>query len=193
MLTLVTGGGASGKSGWAEAEAVRLAGGGPLFYLATLSPDGPGNDVIIARHRERRKGKGFVTVEASRDIDRIPALMQAENATVLLECLSNLLADEMFGGTGDGGSTFAEPDQGRGGSAAENVLREVLSLSRQVKHLVVVSNLIFSDGIVYEKETADYIRSLGLVNASAAAYADRVFEIVCGCPVCLKGKTDASS
>lgn len=191
MLTLVLGGGASGKSGWAETEAVRLSNGGPLYYLATLSPEGPGNDVIIARHRRRRNGKGFQTIEVSRDIDRIPVLTDHPEATVLLECLSNLLANEMFGGTGNQGD-------GGGGSAAdghdaERTVREVLALSEKVKNLVVVSNLIFSDGISYEKETAEYIRNLGEVNAAVLNASDRAVEVVYTCPLFLKGNENASA
>jgi len=168
------GGSASGKSGWAEAEAVRLAGTGPLCYLATLSPDGPGNDTIIRNHRRRREGKGFVTVEAERNIDRLK-LPEPGKTTVLLECLSSLLANEMFGGT-----------DCKGVKAPEKVISEVLSLSGRVRHLVIVSDLIFSDGISYEKETAAYIRNLGTVNAAILKESDRAAEIVCTCPVYLK-------
>lgn len=174
MIVLVMGGSASGKSEWAETEAVKLAQNGPLCYLATLSPDGPGNDTIIRGHRKRREGKGFVTVEAERNIDRLQ-LREPEKTTVLLECLSNLLANEMFGGT-----------ERESVPVPEKVIGEVLSLSGKVKHLVIVSDLIFSDGISYEKETAEYMRNLGTVNAAILKEADRAAEIVCTCPVYLK-------
>lgn len=186
MLLLVMGGGASGKSGWAETEAVRLAGGGPIYYLATLDPDGPGNDAIIRNHRKRRDGKGFITIEAGSDIDRLPFAENAADATVLLECLSNLLANEMFGGTGSGDSFFTESSRERNIGVPEKTVREVIALSRRVKNLVVVTNLVFSDGITYEKETADYIRNLGTVNTAVLNAADRAVEIVYTCPVELK-------
>jgi adenosylcobinamide kinase/adenosylcobinamide-phosphate guanylyltransferase len=174
MMVLVLGGSASGKSGWAETEAVKLARNGPLCYLATLSPDGPGNDTIIRNHRKHREGKGFFTVEAERNIDRLK-LREPEKTTVLLECLSDLLANEMFG------------DKDREcGSVPEKVIEEVLSLSGKVKNLVIVSDLIFSDGISYEKETTEYMRNLGTVNAAILKEADRAAEIVCTCPVYLK-------
>ena len=36
MLMVITGGSGSGKSEFAEKQAVRLAKGGPLYYLATM-------------------------------------------------------------------------------------------------------------------------------------------------------------
>jgi len=184
MLVLVMGGSASGKSAFAEAEAVNLSENGPLYYLATLDPGGPGNDSIIENHRRRREGKGFMTIEAGRNLDRLE-LWHADSATVLLECLSGLLANEMF--------FRREPEAEALDHGTENeihvtekTVREVLALSGKVKHLIVVSDLIFSDGITYEKETADYIRSLGIVNTAILKAADRAAEIVCTCPVCLK-------
>ena len=63
----------------------------------------------------------------------------------LLECMSNLLANEMFGtGEEDTAETADE----------EEIIREieegVENLASQTDHLVIVTNEIFSDGIKYQ-------------------------------------------
>ena len=40
-----------------------------------------------------------------------------------------------------------------------------------------------------EMSARAYIRSLGRINARVAAMADRVYELVAGIPICLKGET----
>ena len=52
---------------------------------------------------------------------------------------------------------------------------------------MVVTNELFSDGVTYDKETADYLSALARLNVAVAAEADRVYEVVCGIPVCWKG------
>lgn len=183
MLILAVGGSASGKSHFAESTAVSLADGGPLYYLATLDSSGAGCEEIIRRHLEKREGKGFVTVEAPRDIDRIPIFQDASSATVLLECVPNLLANEMFG--------RYDKDAGTGLFSCkpeDMVLREILALAENVKNLVAVSGLIFSSGDSYEQETRQYIESLGHIHTELLARADVAVEIVSGSPVYLKGE-----
>ena len=94
MITLVTGGTKCGKSGYAERILERFE--GQKYYIATMNPVGDDAEEIIARHVEMRCGKNYVTVERLRDIGdtEIP-----EGSGVLLECVGNLCANEMFVGT----------------------------------------------------------------------------------------------
>ncbi|MBQ2568401.1 MAG: bifunctional adenosylcobinamide kinase/adenosylcobinamide-phosphate guanylyltransferase, partial [Clostridia bacterium] len=66
MTTLVIGGAASGKSEYAErlAETAHAAGREtPLWYIATMAaPDDESRD-RVRKHRDRRAGKGYETVE----------------------------------------------------------------------------------------------------------------------------------
>ena len=140
MLTLVTGGAGSGKS--AFAESLVTGQGSPRFYIATMEPYGPESRARIVRHRSLREGKGFITIEKSlslADIDLPP------EAHVLLEDLSNLLANEMFS-PGGGGAAAAEEG--------------VLSLCGRCKDLTVVTNEVFSGGAEYEGDTLSYIKEL---------------------------------
>jgi adenosyl cobinamide kinase/adenosyl cobinamide phosphate guanylyltransferase len=92
VIALITGGSGCGKSTWAEGLAVRL--GGRRYYLATMPVVDGECEARVARHQAQRAGKGFETIERAVDIGGAPV---APGATVLLECLPTLMANEMFG------------------------------------------------------------------------------------------------
>ena len=71
---------------------------------------------------------------------------------------------------------------------SDRLVQEVLSLMAKCRHLVVVTNEVFSDGIIYDPETESYIRILAEVNRRLAEAADSVTEVVCGLPYILKEK-----
>lgn len=172
MLMMVTGGSASGKSEYAEQIAVRLD-AGERIYLATMRSFDAECEARIAKHRAARAGRGFVTVERYTGLaeEKIPA-----GAVVLLECLSNIVANELFDETG------------AGENAVQAVLSGIDSLCRQAAHLIVVTNEVFSDGEGYDPVTLHYIDLLGEINRKLAARADRVVEVVYSIPVVLKGE-----
>lgn len=169
MLILVSGGSASGKSKFAEDLAVQ--GSTPKIYLATMKIWDSESVERVERHRLMRTGKGFSTLEYPENLvaARVPG-----GSTVLLEDLSNLCANEWFGATGPAG-------------AFERVLQGIHALSQKAARLVVVTNELFSDGIAYDKETAEYLSCLARLNCALAAKADAVWEVVCGIPLCRKG------
>lgn len=173
MLVVVTGGAASGKSAHAERLLVDAA-PGPRCYLATMEPFGADAAFRIDRHRALRAGKGFDTLERYTDLAglRLPKPYDG----VLLECVSNLLANELFAPAGAGAD-----------GAAAAVLDGIGALARQCRTLVVVTNEIFSDGLPYDADTLRYIRLLGGINQALCARADRVYESVCGILCTRKG------
>lgn len=63
------------------------------IYIATMYPFDEESRKRVQRHRKMRQGKGFETVECYTGLDKIRL---PENCTVLLECMSNLVANEMF-------------------------------------------------------------------------------------------------
>ena len=63
MMVVVTGASGSGKSEYAEGVAVKLAGKGDLYYLATMRVYGEEGVRRVERHRKLRAGKGFQTAE----------------------------------------------------------------------------------------------------------------------------------
>ena len=170
-MHLITGRSGSGKSAYAEAQ-ILVLNGECRVYLATMYPYDEESRQRIARHRKMRAEKNFTTVECYRDLEKteIP-----EHADVLLECMSNLTANEMFW------------PEGAGSDTEEQILRGVEWLRRKARNLVIVSNEIFSDGCEYDSGTKEYQRTLGKINCRLAELADRVTEVVYGIPLEVKG------
>lgn len=172
MMTLVIGGAASGKSEFAEGLVLN-AGNLPRYYIATMQPFDDECRARIRRHREMRAKKQFTTVECFVNLEQVTL---PEKGVVLLECMSNLAANELY-----------SPD-GAGDDAVESIQRGIGHLKSQCKELVIVSNEVFSGGSNYEGDTLRYLRVLAEVNRMLAKEADTVYEVVCGVPVCHKGK-----
>lgn len=186
MITLITGGSGSGKSSYAEEYIGLYSGECQKYYLATMQVFDEEGRAKVERHRSLRSGKGFITVEQPTDIDRAAEKMkqcttERGGRTALLECMSNLVANEMFSGE--------TPKLWE--SVADKVVREVERLSRKVRHLVIVTNNVFEDGVVYDETTMEYMRAFGAVNERLAELADVVVEVVVGIGLVLKdGKNE---
>ena len=116
----------------------------------------------------------------------IARVIQECHPAVLLECLSNLTANEMFCGRKKNDTTGKETFVIRH-EVAQKISDEIIRLSEHAEYLVVVTNEVFSDGLPYEGETPEYIRELGRVNRFLAQKADGVVEVVYGIPVWHKG------
>lgn len=175
MMALVIGGSGSGKSAYAEELACTLAEREDTakYYLAAMQIYDEEGARKAERHRALRKGKGFLTIEQPVRIESALDKMETGGRTVLLECISNLTANEMFPGT-----QTREKEE-----TAELILHGIARLRRNTTHLVVVSNNVFEDGIVYDPSTMDYLDVMGKINRQLAAWADRVVEVVAGIPV----------
>lgn len=170
MITLVTGGSKNGKSH--IAESIAAAGDGPRIYIATMEPFGAEAQAAIKRHRQMRAGKGFLTIEQYTNIQE---LVVPNGSSVLLECIGNLCANEMFS------SGEIKED------VAVKLIKGITQLASYCRQLVIVTSQVGDDGIRYPKETMAYIRQMGRINAALAAMADRVIEAVYGIPVVIKG------
>ncbi|MBO6231064.1 MAG: bifunctional adenosylcobinamide kinase/adenosylcobinamide-phosphate guanylyltransferase [Ruminiclostridium sp.] len=169
MTTLITGGAKCGKSRLAEEL---LEGFGNKIYIATMQPYGEEAHAAIERHRRIRAGKGFETIEKYTDIDETEL---PRDCSILLECMANLCANEMFRY-----DVINDP--------TERIMRGIMHLQNCSRELVIVTNNVGSDGIIYSPETEKYIEVMGRVNALTADIADNVAECVYGVPVVLKGK-----
>ena len=74
-----------------------------LYYIATMVPYGKETEQKILRHRQMRNGKGFETLECFTDLKKMVqtepgfrADAAEEGICVLLECMSNLTANELY-------------------------------------------------------------------------------------------------
>ena len=94
----------------------------------------------------------------------------ASRAVFLLEDLTNLYANEVYG-------TSGHPHE---------IVAPLLELTQQVGALIIVANELYSDGITYAPETDRFLRDLAGLAAALSAAADQVTEVVYGIPVQLK-------
>ena len=170
MLELVTGGSGSGKSAYAESricEYNRQA-PKPLFYIATMFPYGEETEKKIERHRILRKGKGFETLEWYTGLKQHLEDGSLKGADVLLECMSNLVANEMY------------MESGAGCHADQAILEGIQELNQQCSNLVIVTNEVFSESVPDSPEMKEYKRILGKINREIATMADQVTEVIYG-------------
>ncbi|NLG02300.1 MAG: bifunctional adenosylcobinamide kinase/adenosylcobinamide-phosphate guanylyltransferase [Clostridia bacterium] len=172
MMMLITGAASSGKSEYAEEVMVKLN-TGKKYYLATMHAYDDDGRERVKRHLERRMGKGFTTIE---QYTQIGSLELVSDSSVLLECLPNLLANEMY------------DLNGAKGHSVEQIFSDIRALSERTKNMVIVSNDVFSDGVSYDEFSRNYIENLGILQQKIGAYADYVVESVVGIPVYLKGE-----
>ena len=200
MITLIIGGSGSGKSAYAEDYVLAAAADLPKYYIATMQVYDAEGERKVERHRRLRAGKGFVTIEQPTDIGKAGIKIagnawneqekgdihevdgmdapneEKQGGVALLECMSNLVANEMFSG-----EQMPETD-----AVVRRVTEGIEALAKQLAHLVIVSNNVFEDGIAYDASTLRYIEALGRINTRLADLADHVLEVVVGIPVTVK-------
>lgn len=180
MMILVIGGSGSGKSSYAEDLVLALSKKQNLrkYYIAAMQVSDSEARKKVENHRRMRSGKGFFTVEQQTDVDKALEKMETGGRIALVECISNLAANEMF--SGEVPQTAEQ--------VAGKIIKEMKALKAGLTHLVIVSNNLFEDGSVYDEATMEYIRAMGRVNRQLADMADRVEEVAAGIPIAIKGE-----
>ncbi len=168
MVALITGGSGSGKSEFAENLAVKLKGSYEAVYIATMYPYGEETLQKIQRHKEMRAGKGFETLECFYGLQDIAVPLQS---TVLLECMSNLLANELY------------MEEGAKENAVTYIMDGILRLAQQAENLIIVSNEVFGDIANPDPEMVNYIQQLGVINQEIGKMADVICEVVYSIPI----------
>lgn len=172
MITLVTGASSSGKSHIAETIAVNQRCEN-LYYIATMHTWDKEAELKVIRHQKMRADKGFVTIEKYVDIASITLL---SHSTLLIECMSNLLANEMY------------DDDGAKELAHTKIIEDISYLNKIAENIIIVTNEIFSDGNKYDEWCTEYITKLGYINCELGKVSDVVIESVVGIPIYYKGE-----
>lgn len=173
MITLVLGGSGSGKSEFAE-DYVVGKGSLPRYYIATMVPMDEECEKKVLRHRDMRKEKQFQTVER---YTHVGDLSFEEEGIILLDCMSNLLANELY------------RKEGRNKNTAHIIVSDLVTLASKAKELVIVSNDVFCEGKEYDAFTMQYLDCFASVHRELAKVADQVVEVVYGIPIYEKGGT----
>ena len=159
MFTFIKGKHGSGKSDMAERYVMELSPEAPKIYLATMTVCDEDGYERIKKHRAMREGRGFETIERPLGIGNVSL---PEHANVLLEDVSNLLANELF---------MAE------GGGYEAAYDGVIALSGRCENLTVVA---LDPGEIlpeHDDETADYIEAINRINVALALVADKVIVV----------------
>jgi adenosylcobinamide kinase/adenosylcobinamide-phosphate guanylyltransferase len=162
----VLGGARSGKSRYAESLVTALP--PPWLYVATAEAGDSEMVARVAAHQARR-GPSWTTIETPRNVAE--TLGTHADTPTLVDCLTLWLSNVMLADA----DVDAEIEQLDG------------ALARAAAPIVLVANEV-GFGIVPDSALGRRFRDLqGLLNQRMAARVDRVFLVVAGLPLTLKG------
>ena len=166
MVVLVVGTPDSGKSECAERLICELAGDNPKFYIATMEPFGEEGAERVKKHRAMREGRRFETIECTHNITSlIPKLEDIVNPNCLLECMSNLIGNEMY-----------LPENGAKSDTElqDYIVNSVKQLCETARNTVIVTNE-FAMEDSFDDETIRYVGMICEINEKLRAFADQVY------------------
>lgn len=203
-MILVLGENDSGKSRFAERIAVHE--GEERIYLATMICATKENEERIQKHIRQRENAHFMTIESPYSVSDSPV---SENSVVLLEDVSNLLANVMFGSGNLTENNFCEEcfaeidfqkDDFAGNDLQKNgieqtaityvyrkVFDDILRLKGKCKTLIAVSISGLEPEDTYDDETNHYINSLNTLNEMLLEQSEVGIAMDCQKPHFLKG------
>lgn len=182
----------------------------PLYYVATMEPTDEEDENRIKRHVQDRAGWGFTTIEEPQklvnvfDARDIGFMAEADNAdnvyntddadnsdnadnannldikcmgkphvnpkgVFLVDSLTALLGNNMFKKNGS-----MKLD------CFDEVRDDIYSFSTIASNIVMVSDSIGCDGIIFDQITEAYRKSLARLEREIASYYDRVTEVSVG-------------
>lgn len=206
MKILISGGAKNGKSMYAQkiAKAMSVEYDVPLYYVATMEPTDEEDENRIKRHVQDRAGWGFTTIEEphklvnvlserdkgfmaeSDNADNLYNTDNADNANYLdikcmgkspvnpkgvflVDSLTALLGNNMFGKNGSMNL-----------DCFDDVRDDIYTFSTIASNIVMVSDSIGCDGIIFDQITEEYRESLARLEREIASYYDRVTEVSVG-------------
>ena len=189
MITLVIGGSGSGKSEYAELCLENIA--PEKIYLATMTAYDAESRERVLKHRMQRKGRNFRTIECPYALEGILGKIP-ENCAVLLEGIGTLAANELFRDHADetekkesesGEKECMAPAVPEPAAVKNRILQGIRAIASRAQELVIVSDEVNRAGCEYEGDTKLYQKLVGELNQELCIMADRVVEMVCGCPI----------
>lgn len=165
MLILVIGTPDSGKSQFAENLAMKLFENRKKAYVATMIPFGEEGRRRVEKHRMLREGKGFITFERGTHLEElIPQFKEKDIADTLVECMSNLVGNEMHNEAHEGLSLD---------NLTDIIVSEVISLYECCLNMIVVTNTFSGD--FDDEDTRRYIELQNKVNEKLMALVDEYY------------------
>ena len=178
MTFFISGGAKNGKSTLAQNLTVALANGGKHYYVATMISTGEEDDDRIRRHIADREGLGFETVECFRNI--LDCLDTADKDGVfLVDSVTAMVQNSLFP---------VEKNYEMDPEAAARCGDELIAFAKKVRHVVYVSDYIYSDAERYSESTEAYRKCLADVDCRLAQVCDTVVEVAAGQYFVYKGE-----
>ena len=177
MTCFISGGAKCGKSTLAQNLTVALANGGKHYYVATMISSGKEDDERIRRHIADRGGMGFETVECFRNI--MDTLVTADRSgTFLVDSVTALIQNALFP---------VEKNYEMDLEAAARCADELVEFSYTVRHVIFVSDYIYSDAESFSESTEMYRKCLADIDRALAQVCDTVVEVSAGQYIVHKG------
>ena len=178
MTVFISGGAKNGKSTFAQDLTIALAKGDKRYYVATMISSGSEDDERIRRHIAQRSGMGFETVECFRNI--MDCLNTADKTGVfLMDSVTALIQNTLFP---------TEKNYEMDLSAANRCADELVAFAGAVRHVVFVSDYIYSDAERYSAATEMYRKCLADIDRRLAEICDTVIEVSARQPIIHKGE-----
>ncbi len=180
-IILVTGGGRSGKSAYAQRMAERLP--EPRAFLATCPPIDEEMAMRIRLHQSARRDRRWHTIEESRNIAR--AIEEARDySTILVDCLTLWINNLLYDAEQEN-KILTEHD------IARECARLVAACKAHPGTILVVTNEV-GMGITPENRLARLYRDLvGRCNQIMADASTRVVLLVSGQPLEIKNPAES--
>jgi adenosylcobinamide kinase/adenosylcobinamide-phosphate guanylyltransferase len=164
MITFISGSVRSGKSSFAEQMIKNKSN---KVYLATSYSIDSEMDERIKKHQEDRKQDGYKTIEKPYNLNEIVDELSQDDV-VLLDCLTNLVANEMYLNQNNN---------------MDKIIEDLNLIEEKVHHLVIVSNDVFSSGLNYDLEVKKYMKNLGYLHVLLTQLAEHAYELVYKLPI----------
>ena len=177
MNILISGGAKSGKSTYAEDLLLKLANNKTHYYIATMIPYDEEDHKRILNHQEKRKDKGFQTLEVGTDITNLISKLN-KNDYLLLDSLTALVLNEMF--KNENKLTIEELE--------DKLCKDFSIILTYFKNIIMVSDYIFSDCDNFSDYTTNYLKIYGHLLKMIAKKCDVVIEMNNGIKTIHKGR-----
>lgn len=165
-LILIAGENDSGKSAFSEELIGKIT--SKRYYIATMIAQTKDNHMRIKKHQRQREKFGFHTLELPYQVGTAPV---TTDSVILLEDISNLLANNIF----------------EKGNNADSVFEDICKLTEKCRAVfaVTISGL---DNNGYDAETSAYIDSLNKLNQKLFDISDVAITMQDKVPVYQKGE-----
>ena len=175
MIVFISGGCKNGKTKLGLDIACLLSKESKKYYLATMVPFDSEDRERIENHKKERENLGFETIEKAFDIGNI---YLDKDGTYLLDALTSLLLNETF---------EAKKKNLDINEVHKKIIDDLKPLINNTKNLIIISDYIYSDGVIYNEYTESFKKNLAYIDKWVASKSNVVIERVVGINHFIKG------